>query len=81
MDEVILAALVFFEKSGGVMARRPAVAGTDLFADLAKKTAILERELAAQRVALERLKALGETRRTDLEVEKPHRPYVAFDGL
>jgi hypothetical protein len=63
------------------MARRPELAGTDPFADLAKKISILEREMLVQRVALERLKALGETRRADLEVEKTHRANVAFNRL
>jgi hypothetical protein len=35
------------------------MAGVDPFADLAKKIEILEREMATQREALERLKALG----------------------
>ena len=42
------------------MARRPGMAGSYPFADLAKKIEILEREMAVQRVALERLKRLGE---------------------
>jgi hypothetical protein len=63
------------------MARRPGLAGTDPFADLPKKISILEREMLVQRAALERLKALGETRRTDLEVEKTHRANVAFNRL
>ena len=41
------------------MARRIRIAGIDPFADLAKKIEILEREMATQRVALERLKAMG----------------------
>jgi hypothetical protein len=41
------------------MARRPRFGGVDPFADLAKKVAILEREMALQHVALERLKAMG----------------------
>jgi hypothetical protein len=43
------------------MARRPRMAGVDPFADLAKKVEILEREMATQRLAIERLKALGST--------------------
>ena len=46
------------------MARRPRMAGADPLADLAKKSEILERELAAQREAFERLKALGAPRQT-----------------
>jgi hypothetical protein len=57
------------------------MAATDPFADLAKKIAILEREMAVQREALDRLKALGKTRPTDLEVEKTHRANVAFHRL
>jgi hypothetical protein len=41
------------------MARRPRTAGPDPLADLAKKTDVLERELRAQRSAMERLKELG----------------------
>jgi hypothetical protein len=53
------------------MARGPSVggAGSDLFADLAKKTAILEREMAVQREALERLKALGQVPRIDVSAD------------
>jgi hypothetical protein len=57
------------------------MAGIDLFADLAKNIAILEREMAAQRVALDRLKALRETQRADLEVKKSDRTNVALDRL
>jgi len=41
------------------MARRPRTAGPDPLADLAKKADVLERELRAQRSAMERLKELG----------------------
>lgn len=41
------------------MARRPKSAGIDPFADLTKKVEILEREMAVQRAALDRLKAMG----------------------
>ena len=41
------------------MARRPRTAGPDPFADLARKTEILERELRAQRSAMDRLKQIG----------------------
>ena len=41
------------------MARRPRLAGPDPLADLAKKAAVLERELRTQRSAMDRLKELG----------------------
>jgi len=41
------------------MARRQRAAAADPFADLAKKMEILEREMAVQRIALERLKQMG----------------------
>ena len=41
------------------MARRPRTAGLDPLADLAKKTDVLERELRAQRFAMDRLKEIG----------------------
>jgi hypothetical protein len=41
------------------MVRRHAAAGMDSFEDLARKVAILERELALQRQALDKLKAMG----------------------
>ena len=44
------------------MARRPRKAGVDPFADLEKKVAILEREMAVQRIALEKLKDMGPAR-------------------
>ena len=48
------------------MAQRSSYAHDDPFADLEKKTQILERELAQQRVAIERLKSLGQpARRSD----------------
>lgn len=62
------------------MARRPRMAGPDTFADLAKKIAILEREMAVQQAALERLKALGESPRLDLP-EEADRSHVAFNRL
>jgi hypothetical protein len=43
------------------MARRPRTAGADPFTDLAKKVEILEREMALQRIALEKLKQMGPT--------------------
>jgi hypothetical protein len=65
------------------MARRPSVGGpgSDQFADLAKKTAILEREMAVQREALERLKALGQVPRIDVSAGDPHPSGVVFDRL
>ena len=63
------------------MARRQRTARTDPFADLARKIEILQQEMAVQRVALERLKALGEAPRDDLDAEKARRPDVAFNRL
>lgn len=44
------------------MARQSSSAGSDPFADLAKKVEILERELSVQRTAMQRLKEMGSTR-------------------
>jgi hypothetical protein len=41
------------------MARRRAASGLESSADLARKVAVLERELALQRDALEKLKDMG----------------------
>jgi hypothetical protein len=41
------------------MARRTRAADIDPFADLARKVAVLEREMEIQRIAMERLKQLG----------------------
>ena len=41
------------------MARRPRMVGTESAFELARKAEILERELAVQREALERLKKMG----------------------
>jgi hypothetical protein len=41
------------------MARRPKTAGTDPLADLAEKTKVLEEEMAIQRDAMQKLKAMG----------------------
>ena len=41
------------------MGRRPKPVGFESSADLARKVEILEREMAAQRAALDRLKELG----------------------
>jgi len=42
-----------------MMARRPRTAGSDPFADLAEKIKVLEEELALQRDAMQKLKAMG----------------------
>ena len=57
------------------MAQRRSFAPDDPFADLDKKSQILERELAQQRAAIERLKSLGkpERRVDDLVVATPTR--------
>jgi hypothetical protein len=44
------------------MARRRNAAAVDPLADLARKIEVLEREMAAQRAALDKLKAMGATR-------------------
>jgi hypothetical protein len=44
------------------MARRPRTVGTESSFDLARKAEILERELAVQRDAIERLKEMGTSR-------------------
>jgi hypothetical protein len=49
-------------KSEALMARRPKTAGSDPFADLAEKTRVLEKELAIQRDAMQKLKAMGSDR-------------------
>ena len=41
------------------MARRPKTAGSDPLADLAEKIKVLEEELAIQRDAMQKLKAMG----------------------
>jgi hypothetical protein len=48
------------------MAQRRSFAPDDPFADLEKKVQILEREMAQQRAAMERLKSIGQPiRRSD----------------
>lgn len=47
------------------MARRPRTVGTESALDLARKAEILEREMAVQRDALERLKQMGTSRHPD----------------
>ncbi|HEY6362819.1 MAG TPA: hypothetical protein VIX63_17050 [Vicinamibacterales bacterium] len=63
------------------MARRPTPAATDPFADLAKKSLILERELAVQQAALARLKALGEVPRGEVSTEEAHGSDATFNRL
>ena len=46
------------------MARRRNLAPGDPLADLARKVEVLEREMATQRAALDKLKAMGTPRRT-----------------
>ena len=47
------------------MARRPTTGALESASDLARKVEILEREMAAQRAALERLKQMGRDPQTD----------------
>jgi hypothetical protein len=49
------------------MSRRPKEVGLESAADLARKTEILEREMARQRAALDRLREMAENRSPDLE--------------
>jgi len=52
--------------------RRRTAPGMDSFADLAQKIKILEREMAVQRKAMDRLKELGSERRiTDIREISP----------
>jgi hypothetical protein len=60
------------------MARRRKVAGLDLLTDLPRKLEVLERELAVQRAALDRLKEIGTPRR-GLPAEKADRSDVTSD--
>ena len=60
------------------MARRPRTVGTESALDLARKAEILEREMAVQRDALERLKQMGTSRHPDPEqVLDPRRKKTA----
>ena len=52
-----------------VMPRRPRTVGVESALDLARKAEILEREMATQREALERLKQMGTSRQIDGEDE------------
>ena len=54
------------------MPRRPRTVGIESALDLARKAEILERELATQREAIERLKQMG-TRQSDAS-RQPMRP-------
>jgi len=49
------------------MTRRPRTVGTESSFDLARKAEILERELAVQRDAIERLKQMGTSRHAQTE--------------
>lgn len=53
------------------MARRPRTVGTESALDLARKAEILEREMAVQRDALERLKQMGTSRHPDADQVLP----------
>jgi hypothetical protein len=54
------------------MARRPKRVGLESAADLARKIAILEREMAQQRAALDRLKQMGNGRESRSGHEPGH---------
>jgi hypothetical protein len=54
------------------MSRRSKVIGLDSSANLARKVEILEREMAAQRAALDRLKEMGSPRSTERGPRLPH---------
>jgi len=51
--------------------RRRMAAGLESLEDLARKCAILERELVVQRQALEKLKQMGAPRRAVLDASSP----------
>ena len=59
------------------MARRERAAGLDSSEDLARKVEILEREMATQRTALERLKQLSAPRGVNRDADAPHQPKTA----
>jgi hypothetical protein len=52
------------------MARRPKTVGIESSIELARKTEILERELATQRDALERLKQMASSRQPETTPEQ-----------
>ena len=54
--------------------RKSLPSATDLFADLAKKTEILEREMSAQRAAIERLKQIGQMRGRAVRADSAPQP-------
>lgn len=56
------------------MARRPRTVGTESSADLARKAEILEREMAVQRDALERLRQMATPRHPEDEREARPQP-------
>jgi len=56
------------------MARPRKTLPSDPLTDLAKKTEILEREMTAQRAAIERLQQLSQVRPHPLPVSIPHPP-------
>lgn len=56
------------------MPRRPRTVGIESALDLARKAEILEREMATQREALERLKQMGTTRQVDGEDDRDDQP-------
>ena len=62
--EVIIVAFIPRNRKKVPMARPRKRLPSDPFADLSKKTEILEREMSAQRAAIERLKQLGQVRST-----------------
>jgi hypothetical protein len=53
------------------MARPRKAAPSDPFSDLSKKAEILEREMSAQRAAIERLKQIGHVRAQPLAATQP----------
>jgi hypothetical protein len=62
MAEVIIATSFPRQLKGTPMARPRKVPPSDPLSDLSRKTEILEREMAAQRDAIDRLKQLGTQR-------------------
>jgi hypothetical protein len=56
------------------MPRRPRTVGIESALDLARKAEILEREMATQREALERLKEMGTTRQIDGQDDRDDEP-------
>jgi len=56
------------------MPRRPRTVGIESALDLARKTEILEREMATQREALERLREMGTTREPENQDDQGEQP-------